>query len=151
MNGNLHLPLSDEFSTIVYSNVDSLGNKKHELLNLVNELKPDIIALTEVNAKNQQQVNLPDYTIAGYDLFMNSDSKRGVLLLAEKSLNAEAVEDQNCHLFEECVWCKYETCNQEKVLLGVVYRSPKSSEENKERLFKIRRPFKIIDKNLCNG
>ena len=46
------IPVKDD---ILYSNVDTLLNKKHELQILLNSFKtkPQILALTEVNYKNK--------------------------------------------------------------------------------------------------
>ena len=59
-----------------------------ELLILIEEKKADIIALTEIKAKNQKEIVLQEYSIPGFDLFLNGDPKLGVALyIREDMLN----------------------------------------------------------------
>jgi len=58
----------------MYSNVDTLINKKHELDTLLASLsvKPQIISLTEVNYKNKEfDYELHEMTIPGYVMYHN--------------------------------------------------------------------------------
>ena len=64
--------------TFLYSNLDSMPNKKSELLTRLNKLKPDIICFTETKPKNTKYHNEADYTIPGYESFFNKNPKRGV-------------------------------------------------------------------------
>ena len=64
-------------STVLYTNVHSLINKINELYMLIDRIKPKIIALTEIMAKNMQDFNMAEYNVPGYDLFVNKNPKRG--------------------------------------------------------------------------
>ena len=105
----------------MYTNVDNgFLNKRSEFLTIIEERKPKIIALTEIKAKNQSNVSLAEYSIAGYDLFLNRVPKRGVAIYTSKSLNAAECEELNGSLFQESVWCHFTSANEEKVLTGCI-------------------------------
>jgi len=128
---------SPDYPIVIYSNVDSFLNKKSEVQAMIEELKPNIIGLTEMRAKNQNEVNESEYSIQGYNLFQNKKPKRGVALFLKQTLNAEECTELNDTDFEESVWVKYIGENEEKILIGCIYRSPNSDQENSNRLFKV--------------
>ena len=69
----------------MYSNVDSLLHKRHELDQLLNSLetKPHIISLTEVNYKNKDiKYEVHQLSIPGYIMHHNIQNKgeRGVVI-----------------------------------------------------------------------
>jgi hypothetical protein len=49
----------EKICTVLYTNTDSMPNKKEELINLVSVLKPKIIGLTEILPKNQSILMKP--------------------------------------------------------------------------------------------
>ena len=70
-------------------------------------------------------------------MFLNKNAKRGVVLYVKKDLNA-----QECEIFEDCkfeenVWCTFTSVNDEKVLIGCIYRSPNSVMANNEYLYEL--------------
>jgi hypothetical protein len=117
----------------LFTNPDMLDNKMAELLSYVNEYKPLIIGVAEVKPKHYRYA--PDTTtydvFQGYKMYqknINEKKGRGVLLYVHKSLNPEQV-----HVFEdyeESVWAEVSLVNQDKLLVGVVYRSGSGSDEN---------------------
>lgn len=121
---------------MIYSNVDGFLNKKDELLSRIEESKPKIIALTETKAKNCQTFIEAEYSIPNYVMFCNLNPRRGVVLYVEKELNARECDEVNAKLFEESVFCTFDSADKERILLGCIYRSPNtSSEENDNKLF----------------
>ena len=125
---------NDDFK-IIYSNVDCYLNKKEELYTQMDKLKPSIVCLNEIMSKTHQHINLKDFVIPGYDMFLNKTPKRGCVIHVHESLNAESCEILDNTDFEESVWCKFNSQSKEKVLVGCIYRSPNSSEENRLKLF----------------
>ena len=122
----------------MYTNVDNVFlNKRSEFLTVIKERKPKIITLTEIKAKNQSNVNLPEYSVPGYDLFVNRVPKRGVAIYTSKSVNAAECEELNGSVFQESVWCNFTSANEEKVLIGCIYKSPNSTEENIQELLNL--------------
>ena len=73
--------VDSKFYSIMYSNVDSLLNKKNEIISRIDEFKPDIIGLTEIRAKNYGYEPLDaEFNLCDYDMFINKKVKRGVAL-----------------------------------------------------------------------
>ena len=112
----------------MYSNVDSLINKKHELETTLNSLntKPQIIALTEINYKNKDfnydicELNIPGYVI--YHNIQNKD-ERGVAIYVSSDL--ESIFLKSASSGPEFVFIKVELHKGHYVTLGNIYRSPK--------------------------
>lgn len=120
----------------LYSNVDTMLNKKNEITANIDQYHPDIIAFTEINAKNQKYVPLDsEYEILGYDMFLKREKGRGIALYLNKRLNAYECSDLNISLFEECLWCTFKDGDGFSVLVGCIYRSPNSSQDNNDQLF----------------
>ena len=57
----------------------------------IEEIKPKIIALTEILAKNQQELNVAEYFIPGYVIFINSTPRRGVTIYTKSQLRAKEI------------------------------------------------------------
>ena len=79
--------LNQEYG-VLYSNMVSFFNKKDEFMAVVCNLKPKIIALTEIIAKKQKECNKSEYSIPGYDLFINKNPKLGTAIFTDSRLNA---------------------------------------------------------------
>jgi len=139
-NGVSHSNLDNipDSCKVLYSNVDSFANKKGEILARIEESKPDIIGLSEIHAKNEMhRISDAEYAIPTYDMFLNKNAKRGVVLHVKKELNARECETFDDSKFEESVWCTFTSANDENVLVGCIYRSPNSLKENNEYLFEL--------------
>lgn len=76
----------------MYTNIDNVFlNQRSKFLTIIKERKPKIIALAEIKAKNQPNVNLAGCSIPGYDLFVNRAPKRGVTVYTSQSLKCSRV------------------------------------------------------------
>ena len=73
----------------------------------IDEMKPKIIALTEILAKNQQELNVAEYFFPGYDMFINLSPRRGVAIYTKSQLHAKEITELNDSLFNECVWSSF--------------------------------------------
>ena len=62
-------------------------------------------------------------------MFLNKSVKRGAALYIKNDLNPQEVSNLNNHTFEESTWCSIERGDQ-NLLVGTVYRSPNSTDEN---------------------
>ena len=117
---------------------------------IVKEVKPKIIAVTEIMAKNQQAFEKSEYDIPGYDLFVNDNPKLGVAIYMKSELNAVLNAELNKSSFEEAVWCEFKTKEGEGVLVGCVYRSPSSGDENFVKMLELLRHEELNKfKNIC--
>ena len=118
---------------ILYSNVDSLLNKREELKENICKYDPDVIQLTEILPKNIKDTDFTtDFHIDGFILYMNKDPKRGIAIYIKSSLDASIININKCELIEEL--CLSLNINNKTIFLGCIYRSPsndkrKSTEE----------------------
>ena len=138
---------------VLYTNADGLLNKKGEFETIVMNLQPKIIAVTEIKAKRQQDLEYVEYALPGYTLFVNSKPKLGVALFMKDSLNAVECIELNNNDFQESVWCSFKSNRDEEVLVGCIYKSPNSDLENVEKLHKLllNDRIKSYDKTLIVG
>ena len=133
---------SKDFHTVIYSNIDqNIANKLSELIALVELHKPSIVCLTEIEPKiktKTSNIKESEIQIPNYSLFLNSKRKRGVAMYIHQSLDPRECYDLNKKSdFEEYLFCEVSGSNNEKMLLGVFYRSPNSSTENNDNLLSL--------------
>ena len=120
----------------MYTNIDGLPNKKDELLTKVNELNPIIISITETIPKRRDNLMDSEYDIPGYTVFTNN-KQRGVALYIKETLNPQGVDDLSNSKFDISSWAKFLTQDGLNVLIGCIYKSPSSSQENKLELLNL--------------
>lgn len=146
--------------SIYYTNLDSLINKKSEVIEIVNNESPDIIAFTEILNKKNPTITKAELKLEGYDEFYRDEGtndkknkRRGVVLYTKKSLNAESFNELDDSDFKEHIWCKFKTINNEMILIGVIYHSGSSSVENTKALHNLLRSevFNSFDKIFLTG
>ena len=106
------------------------------------------IALSEIKPKRQYDFNIAEYNIPGYTLFVNNEIMRGVAIHAHVSLNAQLFNALNDSGFEESVWCQFSTLNNTKVLLGCIYKSRNTTEQNVKILFSL---LELANKSISNN
>ena len=104
---NFNASTLNEDCIFLYTSIDSFLNKRSKFLTVIDERKPMIIDLTEIKAKNKEEVNLSEYSFPGYDLFVNEQPKRGVSVYTSKKLNALKCEELSATGFEDSVWCSF--------------------------------------------
>ena len=118
----------------LYTNIDCISNKWTELEALIYLQKPDIVGITEVFSKNQDTVNLSAYVLEGFQQIVNprfcEKSNRGVIIFVRDSLEVSLHNRLNEISSIEACWCVIDLDRHDKLLLGLVYRSPNSDEEN---------------------
>ena len=118
-------------------------NKRSEINDLVDSMKPHVLALTEFGAS--ATVMDGELGVEGYSLYRGNHSDgnggpgRGVALYLSNSLQHSA-----CPLFEDAefdcsAWSIVKTSNSKTLLVGVVYRSPNSPDSNNQNLLSMLR------------
>ncbi len=122
----------------LYTNADQFFNKIFELKARINTFQPDIIAITEVKAKNPKtHYNLAEFTLHGYTMFslnLSETAGRGIIIYTKENLKATEVTLTNT--YSEILLVKI-TYNISKTLhFGCVYRSESGSEDNNLNLLK---------------
>ena len=128
---------------VIHSNCQSAMNKRSEVCQLIDSEKPHILALTEFGAA--ASVDDGELGIEGYSIYRGNHSSgggglgKGVAIYVQDTLNHSA-----CPMFDEVAfdcsaWSTILLSDSKKLLLGVVYRSPNSSEDNNEKMLSILR------------
>ena len=126
------------------TNVDSLFNKRNELAYILVNKNPDILLISEVLPKNFDPKNLDraelSFSHLGYDCFTNCFNPNvhlGVALYIKSNLNAQSVALSEDHLkAKESIWAEIKLVNNDKLLVGCIYRPPSNNKEENETLYK---------------
>ena len=115
--------------------MDSVLNKRSELLVYLQLHKPVIIALVEILPKNlRYPVDENEIALDGYTLFHNLNAHgRGIALYVHCSLKVKEVHFPNQD-FNECLFGIVQLAGRDSLLVGVLYRSPSCNEENNRQL-----------------
>ena len=128
---------------VIHSNCQSAMNKQSELSGLIDEHNPHVLALTEFGAA--AFVNDGELGIEGYALYRgNHSSGNGGLGKGAALYVRESLIHSSCPLFDkeefDChAWCAVKLSDNQRLLIGVVYRSPNSPEENNRKMLEILR------------
>ena len=96
-----------------------------------------MFALTELLDKRNPVLSEAELKIPGYQTFYTQHPLRGVSIHVKESLNPKVCNVFDDKNFNEHVWCSFITQNNEKVLIGNIYKSPNSSDLNTHKLFDI--------------
>ena len=118
-------------------NAQSIYNKFYEFQAQVHQIQPKIIAITESwcnNLISDTEIQLDGYNMYRHD--RNTTSGGGVLLHINQSLLSTPCTALNEQGYQEATWCTITLNNNDKLLVGVIYRSPYSSPENTDKLIR---------------
>ncbi len=111
-------------------------NKRNELLHIIEQDDPDIICLTEILPKNARYpVEISELQLDGYDTFTNikeTTSHRGVIMYTKKKLSA--IPSNVNTSFTESIWCEVPLLREDRLLIGCIYRSPNSTQDNNDNM-----------------
>ena len=118
-------------------------NKKGEVVNLIDAQAPHVLALTEFGASSAIMDN--ELGIEGYTLYRKNHSDgsggpgKGAALYVKNSLNHSAAPAMDGFVFDCSAWSIIKLENNKALLVGVVYRSPNSSDENNRNMLTLLR------------
>ena len=116
-------------------------NKRSEICDLVDSQQPHILALTEFGAA--RDVSDGELGIEGYSIYRGNQSNgtggpgKGVAIYVKNTLNHSACPVFDNVTFDCSSWCTVLLADRKRLLVGVVYRSPNSPEENNKRMLDI--------------
>lgn len=118
--------------SIFYTNCDTLTNKLEELEILTNEIKPDVIMLTEIAPKfSRYKLQKSEIQLKGYNIHTNVDTKkrenRGVAIYIKKKINAIEVKWRG--MADDTIWIEINLKSNKKMVIGCVYRSSSNNRE----------------------
>ena len=119
-------------------NADNYLNKREQMLVEIELQKPDIIVITELFPKttNATDLDLVEFSIEGFSLYISKveEKSRGVGIYVKETLSStECSVLNNCNFKESC-WCEIILKNNDKLLIGAIYRSPSSGMANNLKL-----------------
>ena len=116
----------------LYTNADQLLNKMEDLKMDITSREPDIIVITEVIPKAQEQpITRARLKLNGYHEIVNFDpdsfnlgrsGKRGIIIFTKENLKAH--EFMLLSSWEEHLWVKVNLIHGDWILVGGIYRSP---------------------------
>ncbi|KAK3101128.1 hypothetical protein FSP39_001163, partial [Pinctada imbricata] len=134
---------SSELPFVVYDShcldCENANHCRNEMVHIImkkSDDAPDIIAVTEVLPKNARYtVNKAELSLSGYEMFPGNFPTIGlrvVLLYVRNEL--KAVEVESGSEIKESIWVKINLKDNDKLLVGCVYKNPSSTEENHKLL-----------------
>ena len=128
---NHHLLNNVDFN-ILYTNSDSLLNKRDELQSILYEDRTDIVSITEVLPKNRcpSGYGSIEWNISGYIAYhpdFTNYKGRGCIIYAKDTLESFQVNIGDSQLIEH-VAVGINCQNGEKLLIICVYRSPSATD-----------------------
>jgi hypothetical protein len=129
---------------VMYTNADSLLNKRDELRVLIVLHKPDIVCITKYLPNNfnaQPQPATSEFSIEGYECFVNENGNRGVIIYTANKLRANTAILPFITTFDEQTWISIGLSAKDTLLVGGIYRSPNSHLNNNEELLQLLRHF----------
>ena len=123
--------------SILYTNMDSYTNKINNFKQYLacESLKPYVIILTEINAKNYKYPLLEsEMQINGYNLFLTNlnNKDRGIAVYVDVNLNCLQLDDFSTFNEHLALIISGKT---KQLNVFAIYRSPNSSLDNDELLF----------------
>ena len=120
---------------VLYTNADCLSNKVSELTALVDMEKYDVICISETLPKNvTEKEGYLNIELEGYEGF-HTNTGRGVSIYVRDHIKCERIELTT--RFNDHIWMKLRMNNNCDILIGCIYRSPNSSNENNEALLNL--------------
>ena len=126
---------------VMYTNTDQLKNKVDEMMDRIDIINPDIIAVNEVKPKAPGKYSMSDFIIdrhSRYEIFENnidSDIGRGQLVLVKKCWKTKQVQMSTD--FSENILIEIKLDKKDKLLVALIYRSESEGEEMSRQLVKL--------------
>ena len=113
---------------IMYSNIRGYRSKRNSLIQILEEVKPDIVLLIETNLKGNTAINVPGYRAVcrnrknfdggGLAILVNNSIKQNIFI--------HKIEDNNV----ECIWIRLGQDTAQPIYIALYYG--KQENENKE-------------------
>ncbi|XP_076466007.1 uncharacterized protein LOC143297493 [Babylonia areolata] len=102
---------------------------------LIDIYHPDIIGITEVKPKNARySIQESELSLAGFELYHTlNENNRGMALYVKSELKPSLCDRLKTN-FSENIFVECQQDDGNKLLVGLIYRSPSSTPENMEKL-----------------
>ena len=115
----------------INTNAQSLQYKMDELKQVIKDNDVKIVAVTESWGQEWKEATLE---IDGFVMYKKhrTDGRRGggCVLYVSQELKSYACKEMENVQGDDAIWCWVRLMNQAKILIGCMYRSPTSSQEN---------------------
>ena len=125
----------------MYTNADQLTtSKKSELIESIERIQPQIIAICEVKPKNGSERTELDYQIPNYTMYSTNllnNTGRGIVIYVIATMVSCISELSSPIDFQEVCLLEIKLKDNDKLLFGCFYRSPTPSmniEGNNDKL-----------------
>ena len=120
----------------LYTNADSLTNKMDEFVARITTDEPDIIGITETVPKSclEGSVMSSGFALPGYTLYSTLNGRGSALYIREGIKSVPL--DVDIREGVVAVWCSIPLVHGDRLLVGLVYRSPSSGDNDNRKLFK---------------
>jgi len=133
--------------SLLYFNARSIRNKMDELNILIQEHKPDVIAVVEswLNEDiSDSELSLENYNFIRVDRHNDQKSKGGgIIIYVNLNLSFINVTTTVCNNIDH-IWIKLHDKNVKAITLGIFYRPPDSNEEEINFLIKQMSKFQTV-------
>ena len=116
----------------LYTNLDTFNGKRSELEARIALTKPDIIGLTETNPKKCKVDIEPAGLATSWIQFVCNLDGRGVALYIKESIRSSEMKLQITS--EASIWCEVQLRGQDVLIIGVLYRSPNSTDQESNQI-----------------
>ena len=120
------------------TNARSITNKFAEFQVLIGQQLPHLIAITESwcsSCIGNAEIHLESYNLYRFDR-LNSVGG-GVLLYVHESLPTVMCDKFMESSVDDSLWCIVSLPDSSQLLVGVIYRSPSSNEDNNSKLIDV--------------
>ena len=120
------------------TNTDCLPNKIDEIEHFLKDEKIDIAILAETIPKNctLPEIKNLNFNLSGYTCVSKPEGRGICIYINDKFEIIERFHDYES-LFSPCIFCKIKTTDNNTFILGAIYRSPNSSDEENDNLLKL--------------
>ena len=120
---------------IIYSNVDSLSNKKEELETILHKDDIDVALICETLPKNPTSAYNKEnnFIFEGFETIENN-AGRGVCIIYKESLVAKELSFIT-NIYSPSIFMSFQTKDKE-LNLGIIYRSPNATEQEDDLMRK---------------
>ena len=117
-----------------YTNAQSLYKKLPELTKILQGEEIQVVGVTETWVYGDMSDG--ELQINGFNVYRKDRKNKGwgVIMYVHESLISVPFMDATAQNYEESVWCVSHASKEVKLLVGTLYRSPNSSDENNDRL-----------------
>ena len=120
----------------VYTNADSLANKMDEFEARIREHRPDVIGVTETLPKSTSTFIANSFvpTLHGYTSYSTGEG-RGASLFIRADITSMPLELKVCEGVV-AVGCIIPLQGSDQMTIGLIYRSPSSTDMNNQNLLR---------------